>query len=243
MAEGAFLTPRRRVWLGGCVAMVVLGVLGVVSVTDRPDLSARPPITGTPGSGGTPDPLTAARLSAVRRIPGDPLAMGPVSAPVVVAEWGDFQCPFCRAFTLDTEPALVDQYVHSGQVRLEWHDLAYLGPESLLAARAARAAGRQAQFWQFHDALYRTQAGENSGALNEASLTGMARSLGLDLQRFARDSADPAIATQVEDDQRDGARLGITRVPSFLINGNFIFGPQPVAIFRQAIDDALVRAA
>ena len=126
---------RRRVWFGGLIALVVLAVLGAVSVGATSS-------TGRAATAGA-DLGTQARLAAARRIPGDPLALGRPDAPVVISEWGDFQCPFCRAYTLNTEPSLVRQYVDSGRVRLEWHDFAYLGPESVLAARAARAAGRQ----------------------------------------------------------------------------------------------------
>lgn len=238
---GMSVTPRRRVWLAGLTAMVVVGVLAAISLHDGSNPPSRPALGG-PATTAAPDPLTEARLGAIRRAPDDPLALGTPTAPVVVSEWGDFQCPFCRAFALDTEPALLRQYVDTNRVRLEWHDLAYLGPESVLAARAARAAGRQGRFWDFHDALYRDQASENSGAITDASMTDIAQALGLDPQRFARDFADPALAEQVDRDQRDGARLGITRVPSFLINGTFFFGAQPVAAFRQQIDDALARA-
>ncbi len=234
-------SPRRRVWFAGSAAMVVIGVLAVVSLHEPSNPSAPSAITDAPGSVEAPDPLTRARLAAVRRIPDDPLALGSLTAPVVVAEWGDFQCPLCRAFAMDTEAALIGEYVDSGRVRFEWHDLAYLGPESVLAARGARAAGRQGRFWQFHDALFRDQPSENTGALTKESLTSTARSLGLDLERFARDVDDPAIADAVERDQQDGARLGITRVPSFLINGEYLFGPQPVATFRHAIDNALAQ--
>lgn len=232
------LTGRRRVWLAGLAAMAVLGLLAAVSLA-----SGHPGVNsvraGSPGSGAGVDPLMQARLAAMRRMSGDPLALGPVNAPVLVAEWGDFQCPLCRAFAVDTEPALVRRYADSGRMRLEWHDLAYLGPESVLAARAARAAGRQHKFWEFHDALYRDQRPENSGALTETTLTATARSLRLNVEQFAGDLADPAIAAQVDRDQREGARLGITRVPSFLINGGLLFGPQPIATFDRAIDDAL----
>lgn len=236
------MSPRRRVWFGGLVAMVLVGVLALVSLNDRPNSSAPSAIPNTAGAVDAPDPLTQARLGAMRRIPDDPLALGSLTAPVVVAEWGDFQCPLCRAFAMDTEATLIREYVDSGRVRFEWHDLAYLGPESVLAARGARAAGRQGAFWPFHDMLFRNQPPENSGALTEASLTSTAANLGLDRERFERDVDDPAIAAAVERDQQDGARLGITRVPSFLINGSFLFGPQPVVTFRQAIDDALARA-
>lgn len=222
---------RRRVWLGGLIALVVLAVLGAVSVSATSG-------TGSGGKAGAAgaDPVTQARLAAARRIPGDPLALGRPDAPVVISEWGDFQCPFCRAYTLNTEPSLVRQYVDSGRVRLEWHDFGYLGPESAMAARAARAAGRQGRFWQYHDALYRQQGRENSGAVTDASLAATARSLGLDLARFQRDYADPAIAAQVSDDRELGAALGVTGVPSFVIGGQMIVGAEPLATFHQAID-------
>ena len=224
-------TRRRRVWLGGLVAMVVLAVLAAVSLSATSSTGT----SGTAGAAGA-DPSTQARLAAARRIPDDPLALGRPDAPVVISEWGDFQCPYCRAYTFDTEPSLLRQYVDSGRVRLEWHDFAYLGPESVLAARAARAAGRQGRFWQYHDALYRQQGRENSGAVTETSLIATARSVELDLARFQRDFADPAIAAQVSDDRALGSALGVTAVPSFVIGGQMVVGAQPLATFHQVID-------
>jgi len=219
------------VWLGGLVALVVLAGLAAVSLSATSSTGS----AGTPGAVGA-EPGMQARLAAARRIPGDPLALGRPDAPVVISEWGDFQCPFCRSYTLNTEPSLVRQYVDSGRVRLEWHDFAYLGPESVLAARAARAAGRQGRFWQYHDALYRQQGRENSGTVTDASLVATARGLRLDVARFQRDYADPAIAAQVSADQERGAALGVTGVPSFIIGGQMIFGAEPLATFHQVID-------
>ncbi|MFY9808126.1 MAG: thioredoxin domain-containing protein [Pseudonocardiaceae bacterium] len=228
MSESRAATSRRRQsWLGGLAALAVLAVLGAVSLGAPP--KPAPSVAGV-------DPSTQARLAAERRTPGDPLAQGRPDAPIVISEWGDFQCPFCRAYTLDTEPSLVRQYVDSGRVRVEWHDFAYLGPESVLAARAARAAGRQGKFWQYHDALYRRQGRENSGTVTDASLVGTARDLGLDAARFQRDYADPVLAAQVGADRELGAALGVTGVPSFAIGGQIIFGAQPLATFRQVID-------
>ncbi|MCD2191864.1 thioredoxin domain-containing protein [Actinomycetospora endophytica] len=199
--------------------------------------------TGTSGSsGGTAagqDPTSRARLDVARRQPGDPLALGRPDAPVVVAEWGDFQCPFCRLYTTTTQPALLREYVESGRVRIEWHDFAYLGPESVLAARAARAAARQNRFWDFHAALYRDQPPENRGEVTTASLTAQAAQLGLDVPRFQRDLADPAIAQAVTADQNLGSSLGVGGVPSFVIGNQLIFGAQPLATFQRAIDAAL----
>jgi protein-disulfide isomerase len=242
---------RGRIWLGAGLVVAVLVVLGVISVVDRP---APPGPASAPTAAAPADPVAAARAAVPRRQVDDPLALGAVDAPVVVAEWGDFQCPFCRLFATNTEPALLTRYVATGKVRLEWHDYAYLGPESVLGARAARAAGQQGKFWPFHDVLYREQPRENSGAVTEASLTAQAQRLGLDVTRFRADLADPAIARAVDDDQAAGTRLGVTGVPSFVIAGDaaersstvepaqLIFGAQPTATFEQAIDAALARA-
>ena len=159
-----------------------------------------------------------------------------------MAEWGDFQCPFCRLFATTTEPELIRRYVDAGLVRIEWHDFAYLGPESVLAARAARAAARQDRFWDFHAALYRDQPSENRGAVTEASLAGTAAGLGLDVDRFRRDAADPAIADAVTADQELGTRLGVGGVPSFVVGDRLIFGAQPLPTFTAALDDALARS-
>ncbi len=236
-------TKRRRVWIGSTVALVIIAVLAVVSLAGGSPTS--PAQTGAAGNGAgqrAADPTTGARLAVPRRQPGDPLALGPVNAPVVVAEWGDFQCPFCRVFNQSSEPALLRQYVDTGQVRFEWHDFAYLGPESVLGARAARAAGRQGKFWQYHDALYNDQPRENTGAVTAATLTATAARLGLNVPEFQRDDDDPAIAQAVTADQADGTRLGIAGVPSFVIGSQLIFGAQPLATFQQAIDPALAQA-
>lgn len=237
-------TPARRrrvrLLLGAGIALLVLAVLAVVTVVSGPEGSGRG--APAPGTGPTSsDPVAAARLAVPRRQADDPLALGRVDAPVVIAEWGDFQCPFCKLFAGQTEPALVRQYVDSGQVRIEWHDYAYLGPESVVAARAARAAGRQDRFWPFHGALYAEQSAENRGEVTEESMTALAGRLGLDVSRFRQDLADPGIAGAVAADQDLGSRLGVGGVPSFVIGEQLIFGAQPIATFRQAVDAALAR--
>lgn len=225
-------TARRRALLAGLVALVALAVLGVPLLLG----------SGTPAPGNDArDPIAAARLDVPRRDATDPLALGRPDAPVVVAEWGDFRCPYCSLYATTTEPELVRRYVDAGLVRIEWHDFAYLGPQSVLAAHAARAAAAQGRFWDFHGALYEDlRAGR--GAVTEESLAATARGLGLDVERFRRDAADPAIAAAVRADQELGSRLGVGGVPSFVVDDQLIFGAQPLPTFTTAIDAALTRA-
>jgi protein-disulfide isomerase len=231
---------RRQVWLGVAAALVVIVVLAVVSV-----VNGRHGGTGQQRTSAASNPAQAiqhARMTAARRIPGDPLAMGSPTAPVVIVEWADFQCPFCGAFAKDTEPTLVEQYVKTGKARLEWRDFAFLGPESSLAAVAARAAGRQGKFWPYHDLLYAQQNPENSGALTRDYLIGLARQLGLDTIRFQADLTDPALVRQVAADQAEGTAAGVSGTPSVLINNQFVDGAQPLATYQQDINAALARA-
>lgn len=217
---------RRVVWLGAGIALVIVVVLAVISVVSGQR-------TETPENPGA---------TAAHRISGDPLALGRPDAPVTVVEWADFQCPFCALFAHDTAPSLIDQYVKTGKVRLEWRDFAFLGPESRAAAAAARAAGRQGKFWEYHDVLYAQQKPENSGAVTSAYLVGLAGQLGLDQRRFAADMADPAVAKQVAADQAEGSRLGVTGTPTVIINGELVSGAQPLTDYQKAIDLAYTKA-
>ena len=169
--------------------------------------------------------------------------MGSPTAPVVIVEWADYQCPYCKQFATDVEPTLVSRYINTGKARLEWRDFAFLGPESNLAAVAARAAGRQGKFWPYHDMLYTEQHPENSGALTTAYLIGVARKLGLDVNRFQTDLNDPKLPELVAADQTQGNSVGVTGTPAVLINGTLVDGSQPLASYQQAIDAALAKAS
>ncbi|CPS06821.1 disulfide bond formation protein D [Mycobacteroides abscessus subsp. abscessus] len=235
---GRRLAGRARWWLGALSVVAVVVVLAVAGIHHSSEPQTQ---HGASRSTAASSAIQTWR-GAHQPSEGDALARGSVSAPVVVAEWGDFQCPFCRAFDLDSQPVLIGDYVQTGKVRFEWHDLAKLGPESVLAARGARAAARQGAFWAFHDAFYRDQAPENSGAVTEQSLMAMARNAGLDVDRFVADLADPAIADAVERDRSDARQLGITHVPSFLVNDELLIGAQSLDTLRRVIDAAAVKA-
>lgn len=177
-----------------------------------------------------------------RRLPGDPLAQGAVDAPVVLVMWADYQCPFCGRFARETEPELVDRYVADGTLRLEWRDFPYLGEQSGLAAQAARAAGAQDAYWEFHDAVYALDLPPQSGELTAERLTGIAGDLGLDTERFATDMIATATVDAVAADFTQGQSLGITGTPTFLVNSTPIVGAQPLDTFSSAIEAAAAAA-
>ena len=159
-------------------------------------------------------------------------SLGSEDAPVVMIEYGDFRCSFCGKFARETEPKLVDKYVESGTLRMEWRDFPYLGRESVGAALAARAAQEQGTFWEYHDLLYENQ----SGGFSDERLVELAREAHLDVEEFEADLGrhEGAVAR----DFQEGQRIGITGTPTFVINGEVLAGAQPLEVFEDAIERA-----
>lgn len=194
---------------------------GEVVAPSRPSPGAGPTIAGP-----TPPPIDAT------------LRQGSDRAAVTIVEFGDYQCPSCGTFARRTKPELVRRYVDGGVAQFIWRDFPWAGKESTRSAVAARAAGRQGRFWQFHDALYAHQFPERSGRLTDAYLRGIAKRLGLDLARYDADRRDPALREAVEGDYGFGQRLGVPGTPAFLINGIPFFGDQPLKAFVKRIEEA-----
>ena len=128
---------------------------------------------------------------------------------------------------------------YPGQVNLAFRDfpLSSIHPYAQKASEAARCAGKQGKFWEFHDALFADEA-----RLDEPGLKGAARTLGLDEKAFASCLASAEFASQVAHDQEDGKKAGVGSTPSFFVNGVFIGGAQPVDEFEKLIDNELKSA-
>ena len=219
--------------LAAVVALIVIVVRG----QDEANSSSTPPTVSSEGQ--SPDETWE---GLVRREPGDPLARGEVDAPVVMLSYSEFQCPFCGKFARDTEPLLVEEYVEDGTLRIEWRDFPYLGPESLVAATAGRAAAEQDMFWEFQEAMYADKLPPNSGRLDETYLASVAEGVGLDVDQFLEDMSSPAAERAVTQDFNEGQAVGITGTPAFLINGVPVIGAQPTEVFKAAIEKAAEEA-
>lgn len=117
--------------------------------------------------------------TALKPISNEDFILGSSEAPVTVIEYSDFQCPFCGKFFKETEQTLMDSYIKEGKIRFVHRDFAFLGNESTVAAEAARCAGDQGKFWEYHDYLYNHQNGENRGNFSNINLKSFANNLGL----------------------------------------------------------------
>lgn len=161
------------------------------------------------------------------RVRGDP------KASVLIVEFGDFQCPFSR----EIEPTLKDILSkYQGQVRLAFRDfpLRDIHPLAETAAAAARCAGQQGKFWEYHDMVF-----ENQSKLDRLSLTEVARSLRLDERRFDSCLSGGEYKEQVQQDLQGGLDLGVTGTPGIFINGTYFQGVLPPGVLDQIIEDEL----
>ena len=167
--------------------------------------------------------------------------LGETAAPVAIHEYGDFQCPSCGAFARSIEPQVRAAYIRTGKARLVWHDFAWIGAESRDAANAARCAGDQGKFWEYHDLLYANQSGENAGAFSKDRLKGFGAALGLEPTTFHACVDAGTYAAAVQADFSDVRQKGFNGTPTFVIGDQRIVGAQPFEVFAAAIDAALAK--
>jgi protein-disulfide isomerase len=137
---------------------------------------------------------------------------GPATASIVIAEWADFECPFCgnAAPVLDE---LIKNY--PGEVRIVFkHYPLAMHKFADKAARSAIAAERQGKFWEMHHLLF-----ENAPDLDTPALARLAQKAGLDMAKFEADLGSDTVTAVLERDKRQAEALGLHSTPMIFING------------------------
>jgi protein-disulfide isomerase len=175
-------------------------------------------------------------------IPTDGFVLGRADAPVTVELFEDFQCPACESWGRSVFPRLVANELANGTVKVAFHNLAFLGPESVAAAHAAYAAERQGRFWDMWASLYANQGRENSGAFDRARLVEIATGLGLDVGRFEQDMDSAGAEGALSASIAAGDAAGVTSTPTLLIAGTAFTGVRPYPDIAAAIAAAAAAA-
>jgi protein-disulfide isomerase len=166
------------------------------------------------------------------RIPASAPATGPKDAPVTIVEFTDYQCPYCHQSQRTIDEVLAR---YSGKVRLVHLDFPLdIHAEAVSAARAARCAGEQGKFWEFHRSLM-TQ----KGSMNEDDLKGRARTLALKEGAFGSCLASERHDEAIQAELRQGTELGVNGTPAYFVNGRLLSGSQPIDAFVDVIDAEL----
>jgi protein-disulfide isomerase len=159
--------------------------------------------------------------------------LGSAEAPIVMVEFGDFNCGFCRRFHDETFPQLMETY--GDQLRFIYRDYPILAESSVTAAVAARCAGEQDKFWEYHNALY-----ENQGMFNQTGgFAALAEQVGLDVESFNTCVEEQRYLSGVVADYQEGQSFGIRGTPAFFINGRPVSGAQPYEVFAGVIEEEL----
>jgi protein-disulfide isomerase len=162
-------------------------------------------------------------------ITGSPFK-GPADAPVTIALFTDFECPYCSRIVplleqvLERNPQTVKLVFKN--MPLNFHQMA------LPSAKAALAANEQGKFWEFHDRLFAEKK------LSPEGIDKIAQDLSLDMERFAKDMSSPKVQAQISKDMQDAQKAGVTGTPTPFINGRQL-KQRSLEGFQAIIDDEL----
>ena len=148
---------------------------------------------------------------------------GPADAPVVLTEWGDFECPYCvrvQKIVSGLLKSRSDVRVVFKHLPLSFHKAA------MPAALAAEAASEQGLFWEMHDALFAMGKGLKDGVpakidpdSGPVAFEEQAEAIGLDMDLYRADYRSEKVFERVRSDAEEARRIGVTGTPSFFLDG------------------------
>ena len=168
------------------------------------------------------------KASAIFHDPAD-LVLGNPQGDVTIVEFFDYRCPYCKR----AMPGLMQTLKDDGHIRLVLKEFPILGPNSVLAARAAIASEKQDKYAAFHLALLASQS-----ALDEGTIMSIAEATGIDTKRLIEDMKDPAIDALVKKNYALARELRIDGTPAFIIGDELVPGvldrPTLEALIKQA---------
>jgi protein-disulfide isomerase len=233
---GAAARRQRMIKLasaGAFLALVVVVVLIVVSSSNN----------GGGDSGNIVEAKEVDQLLA--GIPQKGMVLGDPSAKVTVLEFGDLQCPFCKGYSEEVLPQVIENRVRGGEAKLDFRNYTIIGPQSKPAGAAAIAAGEQGRGWNFVELFYRNQGTEDSGYADDKFLTAIAKAAGVpNISRWNRARKSQAVIARVEATSAEAQELGFSGTPSFALEGPGAEGveaietPESVDALESAIENA-----
>lgn len=219
----------------GAVFLVVVAIVVVIVVNSN----------SSDGSGDTKLEEVGTVENLLSGIPQEGLVLGKASAPVEVIEFGDLQCPVCKAYSEEVLPEVIEAKVKSGEAKIDFRNFTIIGEESVPAGTAAIAAGNQGLGWNFIELFYRNQGKERSGYVTDEFLTAIAKGAGVkDIAKWNKERNDPRINKEVEATYAEAQKFGFEGTPSFAIKGPSTNGVElpgsmeTPAAFEEAIEEA-----
>jgi protein-disulfide isomerase len=187
----------------------------------------------------TVDPAKA--ITAKMNLKDEPFE-GPKDAKVVVVEYSDFQCPFCKRGYDTIETQVLKTY--DGKVKFYFKSFPLsFHPWAQPAAIAAECAKMQKPeaYWKLYHSFFEHQADMNPTNVKDKA-TEYLQGTGIDMAKWNDCFDNKKSLDRVNAQQSEGAALGVTGTPAFFINGRMLVGAQPFDKFKDIIDDELATA-
>lgn len=172
--------------------------------------------------------------------------VGEVTAPVTIAVWFDYQCPFCKRYDLDTLSKVYQDYVTTGKVRIVYKDFQFLSQDSMTAAVYARAVweASPAQFYPWLTAMMEAQDEEHGGFGDLASIETLTATIsGIDVARVSKLAVDKKAEYEkaIAADRAEGQALGINGTPGSIIGTTLISGAETYPELKALIEAELAK--
>jgi protein-disulfide isomerase len=177
-------------------------------------------LIGAREDGSVPAPAAASahEPSLFAGIEQSGTALGSPAAPVTLVEYADLQCPYCAQWARDALPTLVGDYVRAGKLRIVFHGLAFIGPDSNTALRTAVAAGRVNHLWDVVHGLYLSQGAENAGWVNDTLVRDIAGGVpGLEPDELLAARWEKTIDPELERFAAAAKVAGVNGTPAFQV--------------------------
>jgi len=212
---------------------VIIGIIVVVIIT-----GIVASVSSTPSESINLD--MNRQIGTVNTSLGSPV-LGSSDAPITIIEFGDYQCPSCKKWFLNTKPDIVTNYIETGKAKLVFVDIAFLGKDSAPASMASYCAEEQGRYWDYHGFLYSNQLSIDNGWANSDNLKEYANNIGLNMDMFVSCLDSEKYQKRVQFNTVESKRNGVTGTPTFFIigpdgNQEKLVGPQPFSVFKQIMD-------
>lgn len=200
-----------------------------------------------------PAPAQAAAAPSIdmEKLIRDSPSLGEDDAPVTIAVFSDFSCPFCAAAAGENQqvieylqsrdpsweapvPNIIKEYVETGKVKLVFKYFPGHGTGGE-AMKLAWCADEQGKFWEVHDAFFANQGDIE----NVAKLKTLAAGAGADLTELEKCYSSNKYASKLTSSTSEGRTAGVQGTPAFVVNGRMLSGAQSFAVFKQVIEAEL----
>src|SRR6266404_1268258 len=205
------------------IVLVLVAVIGIFAFTLRRGNSAGDFATGNLNS-NPPAPVAGNNAAPNQSPPSQAAPTKPnvkVSSPVVLEEYGDYQCPPCGQLYPDLKQ-IEKEYGDQVQIVFHHFPLMKIHKNALLAAHAAEAARNQNRFWEMHDLLYRNQKEWSDLADPRPVFINYAKQLGLNIDSFNRDLESNQIDQKITADIQRGTAQGVTGTPTVFLDTHLL---------------------